>query len=241
MILGLLAACLPHGAAGRPVEEATVWRLELGAEEHTLTRQYARSFEDGSAGWLVCVASASAPESCAELRTFDTGEVLVLRGWLAWPAALRAAALGMWPVLSPRVGTEVSFVAGWPAGRVGRDVVRLVGRGAWTREGADWTWAPGVSLSGPAVWALRGAYEAHVRLAGGTLASGDWRLTGEVCERSGACRPIQSVGRLERTGVTAARPVAPCPDAGPAASRAPLCVGSVPVEDPVGAAEAWGF
>lgn len=243
MILALLAACLPHGAASRPAAEAYAYTLQLGEAPYRLTRQYVRTFEDGSDGWLVCVAPTAAPtdENCAELRTFSTGEVLVVRGWLAWPAPLRVATVGLWPVVSPRVDTAEGFVAGWPAGKVGRDAVRLVGRGPWTRSGSDWAWAPAVSLSGPAPWTLRGTYTADLRLDRGDLARGAWRLGGEVCDVAGACRAVDSVGRLDRAGVTAPRDVAPCPDAEVAPSRAPLCLGSARLDDPSTSAVPLGF
>lgn len=234
-----LAACLPHGAVGRPVEEAAAYALTVEGATHTLTRQHARDFPDGSSGWLVCVDTA--PTACIEARTFPTGELLVLRGLLAWPEALRDTTLGLWPVLSPRLDTEPEAVSGWPVARLGRDSVRLTGRGPWSRRGADWRWAPALAVSGPGGWVVRGTYASGVRVGRDGTESGDWSLTGEVCSAAGNCRPLHSVGALRRTGGVPARAVAPCPSETVPASRAPLCVAGAVIDDPESAPPPFGL
>lgn len=223
MIAGLLAfwsiACLPHDSLGRAAEApALAWRIRTEGREHTLTRQFARAFRDGSQGWLYCLDNSS---TCAELRAFPEGEILSLAGLDLFSEADRADLLAAWPLLSPRLEPEPDLLSSWPLGHAGRVVERVAARGGWRREGAQYRWRAKLGRAGAYE---AGEIDATLTVDGTGSRSGTWTMRFERCESPDNCRVLSRSGELERLEERRPRRTfAPCPE-GPDPARAPLCL-----------------
>ncbi len=219
----LLIGCLPHGALGRAdAVQATRYALTVndGAPEW-LTLQYVRPYADGSAGWLVCL---EANQECAELRSFPTGEVLTTRGASRLPVAAQAKLAAVWPLLSPRLDTDPRLVTSWPLAQLGRTRIRSVATGGWTRRGQAWQWSPSLALNHEAPLSADGRFDATLIANADGLLEASWALVMPVCRAEADCQDWISAGRIVRRDTAPAREVAPCPQHGEDASRAPLCL-----------------
>lgn len=227
MILAVLLGCLPHGAVSRGEDvQAVVYELRWAdapaeAPALHLSRQYARSFSDGTSGWLVCLEE---PGRCAELRAFPTGEVVQVRGTGAWTAEERGRLAAVWPVLSPRLEREPELYTGWPAGPMTHATVRFVAQGGWQRDRADWSWKATVESQGLSAATVRGTIEATARVERGELVSATWSAALPWCAPGGGCVPWGSAGSLTRVGTATHRPLVACPQRGEDERRAPLCL-----------------
>jgi len=231
MIIGLLAlfllniACLPHGAVGRVSDlVGVVWQINSGGRSLVLERHFARTFRDGSNGWLFCLEGTAA---CAEMRSFPTGEVLTLRGLDHYSEADRAELVAVWPLLSPRIDLEQSLISSWPLGHEGHVDVRVRATGPWERSGAAFRWSPqlgeGVRKGGSDV----GELDATVQIDGMGTRNASWDIRYERCvegEEGKECATLERSGTLMRLDrAVPRRAVAPCAtDSDPA--RAPLCL-----------------
>ncbi|MSQ01424.1 MAG: hypothetical protein EXR71_05960 [Myxococcales bacterium] len=235
MILMLLAGCLPHGALGaRGAESAVAYMLESAGRRYPLTRQWARTFSDGSNGWLVCL-QAEAPH-CVELRAFPSGEVLVLRGLAAWPSSLRGVTTGLWPMLSPRVDLGDRLVSSWPIDGSGREQTRIVATGPWSSRGRTFEWSPTLAVVSGAGWTGHGTLTGTVVLDGAEVAEAHWELDVTVCDAGGACQVVGGRAQLRRTdGAVTPQVARPCPQRGESEARAPLCLADGTVLDRAGA------
>jgi len=223
MTAGLLAvlamACLPHDALGR-VEEApaAVWHVSTESRELLLTRQFVRSFRDGSVGWLYCLDGTS---TCAELRAFPEGDILSLEGLDRFSEPDRADLVGAWPILSPKVVEEPGLLISWPLGHDGRNPERIAARGGWQREGGSLAWR---AVLGRAGVYDRGEILASVELDGQGTRAGEWTLRYERCTAPATCAVLARTGKVTRLTETRPRArVAPCAE-GPDPARAPLCL-----------------
>ena len=210
-----------------PQQGALAWKIESNGRSLVVTRQFARSFRDGSNGWLFCVEGS---QGCTEMRAFPDGTVLTLAGLDRLAEADRADLVAAWPLLSPRVDADPDLLSSWPLGRDGAVIARVSARGGWRRSAGELSWtailgAPGAKESGELA--------ATVQIDGVGTKSAAWHVRYERCGADGACPQLERTGSLDRlVEPRPAQVVTPCPgQADPA--RAPLCLadGTVIADD----------
>ncbi len=223
MILGLLAlACLPHGAVGRVADLVGVaWQINSGGRSLVLERHFARTFRDGSNGWLFCLEGTAA---CAEMRSFPTGEVLTLRGLDHYSEADRAELVAVWPLLSPRIDLERSLISSWPLGHDGNVDVRVRATGPWERSGTAFRWSPQLGEGVRKGRSDAGELDATVQIDGRGTRNANWNIRYERCVEGETCVGLERSGTLIRLDrAVPRRAVAPCAT-GSDPARAPLCL-----------------